>query len=98
MMNNIIAACLTKKGVPCIFPFMLAGDFFLGCTDFQEPSKKPWCATKVQKMLNSVHINCFLPIVKVDEHLNLSPNQWGYCSEGCPVDQGMELEVKDDDK
>ena len=60
MMNNIIAACLTKKGVPCIFPFMLAGDFFLGCTDFQEPSKKPWCATKVQKMLNSVHINILI--------------------------------------
>ena len=43
--------CLTKKGVPCIFPFMLAGDFFEGCTDFQEPSKKVWCATKVQNML-----------------------------------------------
>ena len=43
--------CLTKKGVPCVFPFMLAGDYFLGCTDFQEPSKKIWCATKVKKRM-----------------------------------------------
>ena len=32
--------------------------------------------------------------MKVDEHLNLRPNQWGYCSEGCPVEEGKEYEMK----
>ena len=30
----------------------------------------------------------------MDEHLNLRPNQWGYCSEGCPVEEGKEYEMK----
>ena len=69
--------CTTELEETCQFPFKVADLEFTSCTTYPYPyfaefDGRPWCATKVD----------------ADGNALLAIDAWGYCTEGCPSDEG----------
>ncbi|XP_023345416.1 chorion peroxidase [Eurytemora carolleeae] len=66
--------CMTvsgpKSGLPCQLPFRFQGKLRTACLKEEDQEDRFWCSTLV------------------DDERNHVPNQenWGYCSESCPID------------
>eukprot|EP00090_Calanus_glacialis_P001381 TRINITY_DN10982_c0_g1_i5.p1 TRINITY_DN10982_c0_g1~~TRINITY_DN10982_c0_g1_i5.p1 ORF type:complete len:587 (-),score=157.01 TRINITY_DN10982_c0_g1_i5:46-1806(-) len=64
--------CTTESGETCQFPFTYLGNGKTYTTCTTDNTDRPWCATKVD----------------ADGNYLLGVDAWGYCSEGCPSDEG----------
>ena len=67
-----ISGCLTKKGIPCLFPWVdvVKGLVHTGCLNSSQSDLGDWCPTEV------------------NEHGKFEPKsgKWGDCNDNCPSD------------
>ena len=64
-----------NPGQSCVFPFIHNGKKYSGCPIDPKDSSKRWCSTKTDS--KGYHV--------------INENQWGHCSNSCPVDDNGQI-------